>query len=169
MAELDGIDERHHKPTHPIWVRWALVTCIAALPVLALANVFGQHAATSTASAPAADVRLTAPSRLRGGLVFQVKVTIAAHRPLKELALSFASGWWDSMTVNTITPAPSAESSKDGHVVLEFGELPAGHKDEIWMELQVNPNNVGNRDADVTVLDGEQPLAHIHRSLTIFP
>jgi hypothetical protein len=39
----------------------------------------------------------------------------------------------------------------------------------VWLYFQVNPTNVGNRTEDVELDDGSTMIAHVHRSLTIFP
>lgn len=174
MAEVpDGITLERNRDlkgwlTSPIYRR-ALLACVAALPILALLGVFGQKPSTSVAHGAALDVRVTAPSRLRSGLIFQVHVQIAAHRQIKQLEVVFEEGWWDSMSVNSIVPEPSEESSDNGQVVLDYGQLQAGDSLSFWIYLQVNPTNVGKRREDVEVRDGGTPLAHIHRSLTIFP
>lgn len=151
------------------WVRRALLCCIAVLPVLALLGVFGQTPSTSTAASPAATLSVTAPSRLRGGLVFQVRVKVLARQEIKQLQLDFDEGWWESMSVNSISPEPSSETSHDGQVVLSYGDLPAGKALVCWIYFQVNPTNVGKRREDVALEDGSQLLARVHRSLTIFP
>lgn len=152
-----------------IWVRRALLCAIAALPILALTDFFGQKPSTSSAASPAASMSVTAPSRLRGGLIFQVRVRVVAHREIKQLRLEFDRGWWNSMSVNSLAPEPTEETSDNGKVVLSYGDLPAGQSLICWIYFQVNPTNVGNRREDVSLLDGSAPLLHIHRSLTIFP
>lgn len=174
MAEIpDGITLKRNRDlegalTSPLYRR-ALLCCIAALPILALLGVFGQRPSTSTAHGPALDLSVTAPSRLRSGLVFQVHVQIAAHRQVKQLEVVFEEGWWESMSVNSIVPEPSEESSDNGQVVLDYGQLDANHSLSFWIYFQVNPTNVGKRREDVEVRDGSKPLAQIHRSMTIFP
>ncbi len=155
--------------TRAPWLRRALLCCVAALPVLALLNVFGQDPSTSSASGPAASLSVTAPTRLRGGLIFQVRVKVVARQEIKQLQLDFDEGWWESMSVNSIEPNPSNENSHDGQVVLSYGSLPAGKTLVCWIYFQVNPTNVGNRREDVALQDGSQLLARVHRSLTIFP
>jgi hypothetical protein len=152
-----------------VWYRRALLCLIAVLPVLALLNIFGQHPTVSTANAAAAELKITAPSRLRGVLLFQVSAQVTAHRTIAKPQLVFARGWWDSMSVNSIEPDPSTQSSRDGSVVLTYDKLPAGHKLVIWIYFQVNPTNVGKRREDVELEDGSTPIASVHRSLTIFP
>jgi hypothetical protein len=169
----DGISlERHrdlHGRTNAPWMRRGLLCAIAVLPILALLNVFGQHPTTTSTSTPAVSVSVTAPTRLRSGLIFQVRLKITAHQNIKELEVVFDRGWWESMSVNSSVPEPSEESSSDGRVVFTYGHLGAGHTQVSWIYFQVNPTNVGKRQEDIDVKDGENELAHINRSLTIFP
>jgi hypothetical protein len=151
------------------WVRRLLLCAVAALPALALLGVFGQHPSTSTAASPAASLSVTAPTRLRGGLIFQVRVKVVARQEIKQLQLDFAEGWFESMSVNSIQPEPDSDHSHDGQLVLSYGSLPAGKTLVAWLNFQVNPTNVAKRREDVALLDGSQLLARVHRSLTIFP
>ena len=169
----DGITlERHrdlaHRARNP-WLRRVLLCLIAVLPILALLNVFGQHPTTTSVSSSAVSVNVTAPSRLRSGLVFQVRIQVTARRNIKELELVFDRGWWESMSVNSSVPEPSEESSSDGRVVFDYGQLGAGHTHVTWIYFQVNPTNVGERQENIDVKDGETELVQIHRSMTIFP
>jgi hypothetical protein len=169
----DGITLENHRDLHGreryVWVRRGLLGCIAALPLLALLNVFGQHPATSSASSPAATLSVTSPTRLRSGLIFQVKLKVYARRDIKQLQLDFDEGWWESMSVNSIAPEPEEETSKHGHIQLTYGKLRAGESFVSRLYFQVNPTNVGNRSESVILADGETPLLRINRSLTIFP
>jgi len=146
-----------------------MLCLIGVLPVLALFNVFGQHPTTTSAGVPAASVNVTAPERLRSGLIFQVRVRITAHRDIRELQLVFDRGWWESMSVNSSVPEPTEESSSDGRVVFDYGPLGAGHTHVSWIYFQVNPTNVGERQENLDVKDGNTELVRIKRSMTIFP
>jgi hypothetical protein len=169
----DGITLKRNRDLHgwmrSLWWRRMLLCCVAALPVLALLNVFGQHPSTTSAASPEAGLTVTAPTRLRSGLIFQVKVSVSAHQEIGQLQLSFDEGWWESMSVNSIEPEPSNENSHDGKIVLSYGNLPAGKRLVCWIYFQVNPTNVGNRREDVELEDGSRVLARVNRSLTIFP
>lgn len=174
MAELpEGLTPERNRDlggpfTSPIYRR-VVLCCLAALPILALLGVFGQHASTSAAHTPSVDVSVTAPSRLRSGLIFQVRVEVLAHRKIKELEAVFDRGWWDAMSVNSIVPEPTEESSEEGQVVLHYGKLEPNGKLLFWVYFQVNPTNLGKRREDVEIRDDMTPLTHIHRSMTIFP
>jgi hypothetical protein len=156
---------RRHSP----WIRRLLLCCVTAIPVLALLGVFGQHPSTTSASSPAASFSVTAPTRLRGGLMFQALVKIVPHREIHHLQLVFDEGWWESMGVNSIKPEPESENSRDGRIVLEYGTWPAGRELVCWLNFQVNATDVGNRSENVSLEDAGETLATVHRSLTIFP
>jgi hypothetical protein len=160
--DLDGRSGR-------VWYRRGLLGLVAVLPVLALLNVFGQDPTTSSAHTFAADLEVTAPARLRGGLIFQVRVQVTAHRTIAMPQLVFDRGWWDSMSLNSLEPNPSNQSTQNGSVVLSYGKLAAGRTLIVWLYFQVNPTNVGNRREDVELEDGTTVVATVHRSLTIFP
>jgi hypothetical protein len=152
-----------------VWYRRALLSLIAVLPVLALLNVFGQRPTTTSAHAPAADLAVTAPARLRSGLIFQVRVQVIAHQDLAKPQLIFDRGWWNSMSENSMEPNPSSQTNLDGRVVLSYPKLAAGHTLIEWLYFQVNPTNVGERREDVELDNGSTMITRVHRSLTIFP
>jgi hypothetical protein len=146
---------------HPAYRR-GLLCLVAVLPVLALLNVFGQRPTVTSAQAAPADLKVTAPARLRSGLIFQVRVEVAAHRAISSPQLTFSQGWWDSMS-------ETDETSSNGRVTLTYGKLAAGHTLTVWLYFQVNPTNVGKRSEDIELNDGSHPVTSVHRSLTTFP
>lgn len=161
-------DRRH--PDGATWVRRAILVIPALLVVLGLANVFGQRPTATEASAPAADLRVQAPADLRGGLMFQVRVQVLAHRRISHPVLIFSHAWFESMTENSVNPQPSAGSSVGDRPAFEFSPVAAGHRATYWFQFQVNPTTVGwRRDETVTLADGHATLATVHRTLTIYP
>ncbi len=172
MAPLpDGLTLEHNRDLQGRrpWVRRVLLCCVAALPVLALLNVFGQQPSTVSARTSAASLTLTAPTRLRGGLLFQARVTVVPHQEIHHLQLVFDEGWWDSMGVNSVKPEPESETSRDGKVVFEYGTWAARKTLRVWINFQVNPTNVGSRTQDLALEDAGTTLATLHHSLRIFP
>jgi hypothetical protein len=152
-----------------VWYRRALLCLVAVFPALALLNVFGQRPTTTAAHGRAADLSVTAPARLRSGLIFQVRVQVTAHEDVAKPQLVFDPGWWESMSENSMEPNPSSQTNENGRVVLSYNKLAAGHKLVVWLYFQVNPTNVGNRREDVVLDDGAGVITRVHRSLTIFP
>ena len=142
---------------------------LGALAILGLLNVFGQRPSTDTADASAARLEPYAPSHLRGGLLFMARFRITAKQDLKKATLVLDPGWAESMTINTIEPAPTDETSDNGRLALTLGPIKAGDSFLLFMQFQVNPTNVGRRPQDVELRDGDTHIATIHRTVTVFP
>jgi hypothetical protein len=152
------------------WIRRSLFGLVCVVPILALLNVFGQRPESTTGKAAAAQFEISAPSRVRGGLLYQARFRITpTHKKLAQATLVLASGWLDGMTINTLEPSPVSETSIDGKLALDLGPIPAGRSYVLIVDYQVNPTNVGHRDQSVTLYDGDEALITLHRTITVFP
>jgi hypothetical protein len=136
---------------------------------LGLLNLFGQRPSTMTEDAEAATLEVYAPERVRGGLFYQARFTIEARREVREATLVLDPGWVEGITINTLAPGPVGEASRNGDLSFELGRIPAGDKHVFFLQLQVNPTNVGHRSQGVQLYDGDELLATIDRSITVFP
>jgi hypothetical protein len=152
-----------------VWVRRSLLTLAVLVPILALFNVFGQHPATSKAAVPAATLSVYAPTRLRGGLLWEGRIHVTAHQEIKNAILVLSSGWAEGMSINTIEPGPTGEASDKGRLEFTLGHIPAHRSFVLYMQFQVNPTNVGHRPRSTTLYDGRTKLAAVHQKVTIFP
>jgi hypothetical protein len=152
-----------------LWARRAVMTGFAVIAGLGLLDVFGQGTTQSTALAPAAVLRVNAPSAVRGGLFFQSRVEIRARRALEHPRLVLDEGWVEGMQVNSIEPAPVSEASRDGRVVLSYDRVDAGDRLVVWMQFEVDPTNVGHRSYGLELDDAETHVAGVHRWMTVFP
>lgn len=151
------------------WVRRALLAIPMAIVALALANVFGQHPATTSISAVGASVSVNAPTSIRGGLIWQARFDIHANRALEHARLVLNSNWLEGNTVNSIEPQPSSETSQNGALQLDIGRIAAGQRHLLFIWFQTNPTNVGRRTTQTALYDGSRRLLTITRTLTIFP
>lgn len=152
------------------WIRRFLLALLVSTVVLALLNTFGQLPATSTARTPVATLGVTAPERVRGGLLFEARFTVTAvGRALKQPELVLSSGWFESMTLNTTEPEPKEERNDNGRVVLTYDEIPAGRKLVVWLQFQANPANLGSQRQEVELFDGTERLLGTTRSMFVFP
>jgi hypothetical protein len=97
------------------------------------------------------------------------RFTIRAERELESATLVLDSGWLEGITLNTLAPSPVGEASHDGRIAFDLGHVPAGSKHVFFLHFQVNPTEVGRRPQDVELLDGESPLLHIDRTVTVYP
>ena len=148
--------------------RIALAALLVVL-ALGLLNVFGQRPGTTVADADAATLEVYAPERVRGGLFYEARFTIQAREEVEEATLVLDSGWAEGITINTVAPGPIGEASRDGRLAFELGRIPAGQKHVLFLQLQVNPTNVGHRAQDVELYDGDELLATINRTITVWP
>ena len=155
---------------YDIWVRRGLMALVAAVPVIALFNFFGQRPDTHTLVGPAASLKIYAPARLRGGLLYEARFHITAIEDIKDAYLVLGTGWAEGMQMNTIEPSPMNETSNNGRLSFELGPIKAGHSYIQFMQFQVNPTNVAyNREQTVWLNDGTTRLLTFSRGLTIFP
>jgi hypothetical protein len=153
-----------------IWIRRVLMALVAVVPIVALFNVFGQRPDTTTLVSPAASLKIYAPSKLRGGLLFEARFHVTARQELKDAYLVLGPGWAEGMSINTIEPSPVSEASNNGRLSLELGHIPAGQSHILFMQFQVNPTNVAfGRPQTVWLTDGKTRLITYERELTVFP
>jgi hypothetical protein len=143
---------------------------VAAIPVVALFNVFGQRPETSTFVVPAASLKVYAPTTVRGGLFFEGRFHITARQDIKDAFLVLGPGWAEGMSINTIEPSPSNETSENGNLSFELGKIPAGESFILFMQFQVNATNVGwRRPQTVELRDGKTSLISYKRTMTVYP
>jgi hypothetical protein len=151
------------------WARRIGLLLLLALVIAALLNTFGQRATSSSARGPAASLRLNAPERARGGVIFEARFDVRAFREIRQPLLILDPGWLEGLTQNTSEPQAADERSDNGRIVLEYGTLPAGRKLSVWLQYQVNPTHVGKTTQNVELWDGATRLVHLDHSFTSFP
>lgn len=174
MAEFPSqLDKGRHRDLtgreHDPWLRRAFLILLGALLLAALLNVFGQRSQTRRGAGQDARLEVRGPDRVRGGLIYQQRITVRALRDIEHPRLVLASGWADGQTINTIEPSPVSEASRDGRLVLSYDQLSAGDKLEVFVDFQVNPTHVGSTDHAVELDDAERPLTRVSGSLLTFP
>jgi hypothetical protein len=90
--ELDSVDVPRARELHgrarEVWVRRAGLLVVAAIPVLALFNIFGQTPNDAVANSPTATLIVSSPNQVRGGLLYQARFTIVAHQEIKNATLN---------------------------------------------------------------------------------
>jgi hypothetical protein len=168
-----GIDRARHQDltgrNHHVWWRRSALAVIAAVPVLALLNVFGQHATPIAYQSPAASLVINSPAHVRGGLVFTTEIVITPHQQVHDAKLYLGNGWFEAMTLNGIAPQPSTESAQGDWQVWDFGKISAGTMFHVWISWQANPTNIGRHSQVVSLYDGGDHLMTAQHSLTVFP
>jgi hypothetical protein len=102
-------------------------------------------------------------------LLFQARFDIHANKEIKDAVLVLDSGWFESLTVNTIEPSPANETSSNGSLTLDIGNIPAGKIWRQYLDFQANPVNAGSQSQGVTLYDGNVPLLRLNRKLMVWP
>jgi hypothetical protein len=173
MAVPEGLSVEHHRDLpgrarHP-YVRQVLLGLLCVVLVLGLLSVFGQVTSVSSAETEAARFEVSAPTKLRGGIFFQARYTVAAIEEIENATIVLDPGWLEDITLNTVEPAPIGETSRDGKIALELGRVPAGDEHVLFLHFQVNPTAIGFRSQDVELYDGERLLASFDRDAIVWP
>ncbi|HVX68125.1 MAG TPA: hypothetical protein VHA79_00350 [Mycobacteriales bacterium] len=162
------VDERYDRVG--VWLRRLAMCLLTAVVVVALANVVGQRAATAHAASSRAVIEVRAPTAVRPGLIFQAKISITARSVLPDAQLELSSGWVDGLTINTLEPSPSAETSgPDGSLRFDIGALQPGQTWVQYVEYQVNPTSLSRRHQAITLLSDTQPVVTLNRTMTVVP
>jgi hypothetical protein len=171
----DHLTLKHHRDlvgvtAAGVWVRRAVLALIAAAAILALLNVFGQRPVTARAVFSAGVLSVYAPTAIRGGDFMEARFHITATQDIRKAILKLDPGWGEGMSVNTVEPSPVGEASDNGRISFTLGHIPRGQSFILFMQFQVNPTNVAwHRPQNVELDDGNKVLAHIHRTITVFP
>jgi hypothetical protein len=174
MSDLpQGIDLPRHrdfegKRTGQI-LRHAFLLLVTAFVIAALLNVFGARPASSEAGAAAATLKVTAPERVRGGLLYQARLEIHAREAIGAPTLVFDRGWIEETTINTVQPEPAETTTDLGHLKVRYPPLAPGRTLAVYVSLQANPNDVGTHDADVALYDADEEIVSIDRTQVNFP
>jgi hypothetical protein len=166
----DGIDERHVRPLAG-WRRHASPLSLAvfgAVVVLALTGLLG-HERQWEAQGGTTNLRVHMPEIIRNGEFFEMRVTVEAAEPISELVIGIDQALWEDMTVNTLIPAATDETSEDGEYRFTFAELAAGTPFLFKVDLQVNPDILGGNEGVVTVHDGEAELTRVGVKIAVLP
>ena len=169
----EGLTHEHHRDlegreTGPV-VRRVLVALLAGILVLGLFNLFGQRVNVTSAETNAARFEVSAPTKVRGGILFQARFTIQAIEDIENATLVLDSDWLEDITLNTVAPSPMGEASRDGRIALELGRIPAGEEHRLYLQFQVNPTALGPHSQDVDLYDGDRLLLSVDRDAIVWP
>ena len=166
----DGIDESHQQPLEG-WRRRASpfsVIVFGVVVTLGLSGLLG-HERDWTASANGVELRVHAPEVIRNGEFLELRLTLVSEESLVAPTIGVDASLWRDMTVNTMIPSPTDETSEDGELRFAYGPFEAD-TEFLWkVDLQVNPDIVLGNEGTITVYDGERPLVAVDVSIQVLP
>jgi hypothetical protein len=169
-AAPDGIEKRNQQPIAD-WRRHASplsLVVFGAVVALGLSGLLG-HERDWTASGGGVDVRIHAPEVIRNGEFLELRVTLESDGPLAAPAIGLDAALWEDMTVNTMIPAATTETSAGGELRFEFEPIEAGVPFLWKVDMQVNPDTVGGNAGTVTIYDGGDRLVSADVSIDVLP
>ncbi|MEA2168974.1 MAG: hypothetical protein QOF76_2274 [Solirubrobacteraceae bacterium] len=170
MTDLFQDVSRNERAVGIGWrVRVGVMTLMTALAVAGLLNAFGQRTNVTGATSARGSLTVTAPTRVRGGLFFQTRITVLAHAAIAKPELVLDRGVVEGMQVSSIEPAAASESSRDGRLVLSYDRLAPGDRLVVWMQFQVDPTITGSRPYDIALADDSIPIARVNRDIRVLP
>ena len=169
-AYPDGIAPEHVKKVAG-WRHHASPLSLAVFGVvvfLALAGVLG-HERDWEATSNGTSLRVHQPEVIRNGEFLELRIGVDADDGIGSLAIGIDQSLWEDLTINTMIPAASEESSEDGQFRFTFGQLEAGTSFLLKIDAQINPDFLGGNGGRVTVYDGEDMLVSATISMDVLP
>jgi hypothetical protein len=164
------LERSRRSDVYGVWIRRAGLAVLGVVVVVAALNIVGQRATTAAISSPSATMNVHAPTRVRAGLLFQVRISVTARVALPDAAIVLSSGFIDGLTLNTSEPGAASETSgRGGSVVLHIGGLQAGQSYVEYLDYQVNPTSFSSRSQTVTLTSNTHAILSIHRTFAIVP
>ena len=151
------------------WARRVLLGLLGLVCLLGLLDLFGQFSGTIHAAPSRAELSVSAPTRVRSGLLYTARFEVRARASIKQAWLVLDKGWFENVQVNSYVPQPVSQASRDGRVAFELGHIPAGHSYVFYLQFQLNPTDLGHRSENVELDDGTQRIVRIQRTATVYP
>lgn len=171
LERPQGIEDTH---IHSIWWhKHASPMSILLIGVLLFAAVFGvfggQPHPVRTITTSEASVELQFPEILRNGEFFEMRATITARRPFKDLRLAIDATYWRDLTINTMVPGPTEETSEKGQYVFSYGPVKSGQAVTLKFDGQINPPMFAGTRGHLTLMDEEKTISVIPVALRVYP
>jgi len=169
-AYPDGIASEHIEEIAG-WRRHASplsLVVFGAVVFAALSGLLG-HERDWEASAGGTILRIHQPEVIRNGEFLELRIAVESDDGIGAMAIGIDQSLWEDLTVNTMIPAASDESSEDGEFRFTFGELAGGTTFLLKVDAQVNPDLFGGNDGRITIYDGDEALVATTISMDVLP
>ena len=171
LVRPEGIEPHHvHQAGGSLFRRWPFG--LGGLGVLLGLAVFGVYGADARLTGAGNEVELVVegPRRIRNGEFFEMVITIAAERDVRDLVILIDEELWRDLTVNTLLPDPSGHGFREGSFEFRFGTLNAGERLLVKVDGQINPSHAPSTNAGTIALaNGDAVLATVNYTMEVLP
>ena len=166
----DGISAANCEQRRPAWAARIRAGLLGALLLAALLGFLGGAPGNETrVAAEAAELRVNLPSPVRNGMFIEMRVDVAARRPIADAVVAIPARLWRDMTINSLVPAATEEEYKDGEFRFHFGPLAPGEQLLFKIDGQLNPPKFAGAEGRIRLLDGTTEIAAAPVSLKVIP
>lgn len=149
---------------------WAGVAILGLIVATAATGVLGGGLSPQeVAETRAASLAIKTPRTVRNGMMFETRIRITAHEPIKEPVLRISEKLWRDTTVNSFVPAPSEEALDEKGWRFTLTPLAAGETAVVHIDGQKNPPRVGVNDGTIALYDGDTLLVQMPVTVRILP
>jgi hypothetical protein len=156
---------RWHRHASPI--SFVILAAIIAIALSGLAG--GQRSPQRSEDFGTARLEVKTPSVIRNGEFFETRIRIVAARDVSDAVLAISPSLWTDMTINTMIPAASEESFKDGSYRFSYGRLRAGETLVVKIDGQINPPLFAGTRGEIALFDGERRLGGMPLRIKVLP
>lgn len=167
----DGIGPQHSDPPTARTRHASLlsVLLLGAIVAVGLSGWAGGRMQTVSIDNDAVSVSVRTPTTIRVGQILQVRVHVAARRPVEELVLALQGSLLDQIAANAMIPGAASEAYENGMWVMHFQELSDGGEFVLQFSQQINPRLSGINSGRLQVRDGAQLLAELPLAMKVLP
>jgi hypothetical protein len=166
----DGIAARNVRE-RAAWRRHASplsLLVFAGVVGLALTGVLG-HERDWSADASGTSLEIHMPETIRNGEFLEMRISVESSDGIGLLVIGIDHAVWEDVTVNTMIPAATEETSGDGEFRFSFGRLEPGTPFLLKVDAQINPDIVGGNAGTITLYDGDEPLVEQEIEMAVLP
>jgi hypothetical protein len=170
QAFPDGIGEEHVSARNGLRRHASPLSLVVfgSVIVLGLTGLLG-HERDWRAEGDGVRLTVHAPETTRNGEFMEMRITVEATSAVEDMAIGVDQALWEDMTVNTMIPAATEETSHNGEFRFAFGAIDAGSTFGLKVDLQVNPDIVGGNEGTLTVYDGDTAITTLDIGITVLP
>lgn len=98
-----------------------------------------------------------------------MRAMVTARRPFADMRIGVSQAYWHDLTINTMLPAPSQETSENGDFIFSYGPVETGQTLSVKFDGQINPPMFAGTEGQLKLMDGKETIVTMPVKLRVFP